>query len=164
MSSAVATAIYNRLTGIEVLTGAALAAQTALAALLATDPDTGKPAVSRMNKNLAPVVYPIITFRAAGGIPDRTWSDGSGVVDHAYYNLEIWSNDTGGNTLTDIEEQVSALLDMRRPACAALPLPAPDSSHYCWYSEMFVCSEELYDDTINAWFVLIRLKVIEGRF
>src|SRR5690348_12175317 len=167
MSTAINKAIYARLTGLEILTGAGLQAQQDLAALLATDPDTlppnpgpPLPAVFNCNKNDAPAVYPLVTFRPGAGMIDGHFEDGTMAVDHAYYDFEIWENTREGTVITDIADALERLLDQRRPGATPIAL----ASGYLYWSETFVPIQVIYDDVLNAWFGLWRVRFIEARF
>lgn len=159
MSTALHRAIYARLAGTEVLTGAALSAQTALAALLAMDPDTSRPAALFGNKNDAALVYPLITFRPSAGSIDGRFADGL-AMDDGVYDLEIWDNARGEAMLSDIEEQVMLLLDMRRQVAPLLPIAV---GHLYW-SEVMVPMQVIYDNRINAWAGLTRYRFVEAKY
>ena len=159
MSSALKTAIYNRLTGVEVLTGWQGTAQTTLAGLLATDPDTGRPAVYAANKNDAPLQYPCVTFRLNAGTIAPEFQDGTGGVDQPIVDVEIWENTRLGNLVSDIQQQLYLLLDDRAGG-ALLPI----ANNLMFSLQTFVpLSDSLYDPKLRAWFGLWRLTAVEGR-
>jgi hypothetical protein len=162
MSSAITTAIYRRLTGLEVLTGAGLAAQQALAAMLGTDPDTVLPAVHKGNKSNV-VVYPAITFRQNTGMVNTNFKDTA--IDDVYYDFEIWDNTQRGNILTDIYTQFEHLLDQRFAQSLAIPALSVDSAQgQLYYARAFVPMTELYDKDLRSWFGLCRMRFVEARF
>lgn len=156
MSTPLSVAINARLSGTETLTGAGLAAQQALAALLGTD-DTGGPAVIQGNANQA-VVYPCITFRVSGGVESLRGHDFGRRV-QSIYDLEIWENRGLAETVTDIDHQVELLLDMRFHVAPVLPLTAGR----CYWVEALTELDIQYDNRINAWFGLRRYAAVEGR-
>lgn len=164
MSSALNTAFYRRLAGVEVLTGRWLAAQQFLAATLGTDPDTSLPNVYKGNVNDAPqvkdvegVLLPVITFRPSGGMPDHRFAHGL-AVDDAIYDFEIWSWYRTANTITDIGEALGLLIDCRFDG----PRMVLSSGAYAWCDPLVTVSE-LYDQDRNGWFGLGRYNVIEMR-
>jgi hypothetical protein len=168
MSSALTKAIYARLTGTEVLTGAYLTAQQRIKALLAEDPDTlvnkvkgtGKPAIFKANLSDF-TIFPCITFRENGGMPDRRFtmgnaSTGGVVVDNVFYDLEVWGKSRSGIELSDIDDQLRLLLD-RRYGAPVLLLADGDVQ----VNLTFVSPSMLYDEKRNAWFLLRRIKFNE---
>lgn len=168
MSAALNKAIYRRLTGIETLTGDALAAQTALVALLATDPDTGYAAVYNMNLNDAQLtdgsgnkvpVYPCITFRQSGG---RIYPEfqHSGAIERVTYDFEFWNDARSLTTISSIAEYVERLIDFRRGYVTSLPL---DSGKV----QLINADVPLlthYDRNLHAWAGLVRYAIIEERY
>jgi len=160
MSSAITTAIYQRLTGIEALTGAGLAAQVALAALLGIDPDTSLPSVHKGNRSNV-VAYPAITFRQNTGMVNATFSTSGIAVDDPYYDFEIWDNTQRASILTDIYGQMERLLDGR---FGVVPLPVDNTRGRIYWAKAFVPMAELYDHDLRAWFGLCRMRFVEARF
>lgn len=161
MSSALNTALVNRLDGTEVMTGAFLTAQQFLASTLASD--SGFPAVFYGNFNQAPIEKdsngvrkPVITYRLSAGTPDHRF-DGV-FVDAPIYDLEIWTFTTLPNLVTDIAEAVQMLIE-RRGGCPALPV----ASGVSVWAEAFVLGSAMYDDQRNGWFLLTRYRFIELR-
>ena len=163
MSAALNTAIFNRLTGVD---GAAPAAAAALAALLATDPDTGGPAVYYGNVNDAqakdpvsgdPVgLYPVVTYRPNAGSACHIFSDGSGAaVDEPSYDIEIWENTRNANVIENIAAQILLLLDDRKA-------PRMVSGGTVYSFQTLTTVQILYDQNANAWLGLWRFSAIEG--
>ncbi len=160
MSSVILKAIYERLAGVEILTGKALAAQTALVGLLGVDADTTLPAVymgnlndSVMMKDANAVMRPVITFRPSGGLIDKRFET---AVDDPIYDFEIWSFSRQARIITDIEWQMGKLIDSRRYA--------PDwnlDSGAIANVEPLTTLAILYDHQRNGWFGLIRYKFTE---
>ncbi len=164
MSSALSDALYQRLAGVEVMTGRFLTAQQVIAAVLGTDPDTSEPAVYQGNLNDTPIVLdankvrkPVITFRPSSGTPDLRFRDDL-IIDDGIYDLEIWSFSRLPNLATDIGEAVQTLIE-RRSGCPALPLASGESV----WSEAFVLGSAMWDDQRNGWFLLTRFKFVEAR-
>jgi hypothetical protein len=163
MSTALDTAITARLTGTEVLTSDGLLAQQALAALLATDPDTSKPAVFKGNySDLDPVVYPVITFRESAGSIDRRFRRSTGVMTGAVYSFEIWDNSRDGRRITNIEEYLQQLLDDSR-ATLGSPLMTL-SAGKLFESGVHVPLQIVYDRDYNAWAGLVLYHFRENRY
>jgi len=160
MSSAITTAIYKRLTGVEILTGAGLAAQQSLAALLGTDPDTALPAVHKGNKSNV-VVYPAITFRQNTGMVNTNFGTSGVAIDDPVYDVEIWDNTQRSNILTDIYGQMERLLDDR---FGAPQLPVDNTHGQVYHAQAFVPMAEIYDKDLRAWFGLCRFRFVEARF
>lgn len=167
MSTALKVAVFARLTGTELLDGAGLQAQQDLAKLLTWDINTGAPVpgtavadhVFPGNKNDAPLVYPLITFREGpGGMVDQRFSDGAYAVDMPLIDMEIWDNSRSGTLISDIDDAVERLLDRRRGA-----IPLPLTSGRCFYLTSFTTLASFYDDRLHAWFGLKRYKFVEGR-
>jgi hypothetical protein len=161
MSTALTTAIYRRLAGLEVLTGAALAQQQALAALLGTDPDTALPAVHKGNKSNV-VTYPAITFRSNAGAVNSHFATSGIAVDDVIYDLEIWSNTQSGTIIEQIYGCVERLLDGRFGISPALPVD--NAGGRIFWATAFVPITELYDRDLRAWFGLCRFRFVEARF
>ena len=165
MSTALVTAIYNRLAGVETLAGDAATAQSDLAALLATDPDTSKPCVWQASMsdvkaaNKTPL-YPAITFRQTGGTPDNRFQLATGAVDVVLVDFEIWDNTQSGTRIPNIEDAIQRLLDMRR---GIAPVPSLDSGK-CWHSQAFTPLQVVYDPNIHARFGLVRYQFLEVRY
>jgi hypothetical protein len=160
MSSAITTAVYRRLTGLEVLTGAGLAAQQALAAMLGTDPDTALPAVHKGNKSMV-VVYPAITFRQNTGMVNTSFGTSGVAIDDPVYDFEIWDNTQRSNILTDIYGQMERLLDDR---FGVPQLPVDRAAGQVYHAQAFVPLAELYDKDLRSWFGLCRMRFVEARF
>lgn len=162
MSSAISTAIYRRLTGLESagidLKG--LAAQQALAALLGVDPDTSLPSVHKGNKSEV-VVYPAITFRPAAGMVNANFGTSGIAVDDPVYNFEIWDNTQRANIITDIYAQFEILLDDR---FGVVQLPVDNAHGRVYHAEAFVPLIEEYDRDLRSWFGLCRMRFVEARF
>ncbi len=165
MSTALCTAIYKRLAGVETLTGDAATAQSDLAALLATDPDTSKPCVWQVSlsdvkaANKTPL-YPALTFRASGGNTDNRFQQQTGAVDVVLVDFEIWDNSQSGTRIYDIEDAVQRLLDMRRGITSVFSL----TSGKCWHSQTFTPLQVLYDPNIHARAGLVRYQFLEVRY
>lgn len=168
MSSAINTAIYKRLTGIEVLTGRWLVAQQFLAATLGayarSMPTPGLPNVFKGNVNKAPIVKdadgvlkPVITFRPSGGLPDHRFAHGL-AVDDGLYDFEYWNWYSTANGVTDIAEAVELLLDRRFDG----PPMVLSSGDCAWFDPM-VSLTEFYDQERNGWFGLVRFQAVELR-
>ena len=161
MSTALTTAIYRRLAGLEALTGAAFVQQQALAALLAVDPDTLLPAVHKGNKSEV-VVYPAITFRSNVGMVNPHFSTSGIAIDDTVYDMEIWENTQSGTIIEQIYSSVERLLDQRFGIAPALPVD--NAGGRIFYATAFVPITELYDTNIRAWFGLCRWRFVEARF
>jgi hypothetical protein len=161
MSAALTTAIYRRLTGLEVLTGVALAQQQVLAVLLGVDPDTSLPAVHKGNKSEV-VTYPAITFRENAGNVFAQFSTSGIAVDNSVYDLEIWENTQDATIIERIYGCVERLLDGRFGI--APPMPVDNAGGRVFWSTSFVPMTELYDRDLRAWFGLSRFKFVESRF
>jgi len=165
MSTPLNVAIFARLSGAESLTGDAATAQSDLATLLTTDPDSGMPIEGRVaadgiyqgNKNDAPDGYPMVTFRPSPGGIDERFETGF-VVDKPLLDLEIWDNSHSGTLATDIEDAIDRLLDRRRRA-PELPL----SAGRCFYLKTFVTSGAIYDSQLKAWCLMKRYIAVEGK-
>ena len=167
MSSALKTALYARLTGAEGLTGIYLAAQTALAALLTTDINTGLALPNRAaadavwygNRDDSPGgVYPILTYReSGGGMVDRRFRGAA--VNMPIYDLEIWDDSRSATRISDIDEQLQILLDKRR----GVP-DLPVASGLAYSVEVLMPLMTQYDDKLHAWSGLTRYKAVEARF
>jgi hypothetical protein len=162
MSSALNTALVNRLDGTEVMTGRFLTAQQVIAGALASD--SGFPAVFFGNFNQAPIQLdsngtrkPVITYRPSSGSPDLRFRDDL-IVDDPIYDLEIWTFVTLPNLVTDIAAAVQTLIE-RRSGCPALPVVGCDSV----WAEAFVLGSAMYDAERNGWFLLTRYRFIEAR-
>jgi len=162
VSSALNTAIYRRLAGVETLSGKWLGYQQTLGSILGVDTDTSLPNVYHGNMNDAPAVkdadgilMPLITFRPSGGTADHRFAHGS-AVDDGIYDIEIWSWYGTANTVTDIFAAMARLID-RRYGC---PAPVLDSGECAWIDPL-VGLNVLYDDQRNGWFGLSRWNVIE---
>ena len=166
MSSALAIAFTQRLTGEEVLPAPWLSYQQQLAALLDKDPDTlppnpgpPVPAIFRLNKNDAPMVNTCLTYRFAQGLVDRRFADGNFAVEYPIADVEIWEHTRGALLITDIEDLILRLVDTRHGA-PVLPL----QNGFAYECEPLTTLLEDYDKDLNAWFGLMRLKFTEARF
>lgn len=169
MSANLDIAIYERLAGIETLSGAALVAQTALAAYLATDPDTGRPAVYNSNLNDAKMsdgsgnhvnIYPCLTFTQATGTPIREIWNAQTIHERVIYNVEIWSDVRSALSLKRASENVDRLLDYRFGAVNSLPI----TDGLVDNSETDIPLNHHYDRTIHAWAVLTRYAITLRRW
>jgi hypothetical protein len=152
------TALCNRVKGVEVLPSdatEAIAAQTALIAALATDPETDSPSFWYGNANQA-VVYPCVTFRVSGGSPDRRFADGVS-VDDVIIDIDIWENAGVIATLTDIDALLRRVFDDQKDA-PQLPL---SNGHLAVSLEAFTGLITGHDAERNAWFGLRRYRLIE---
>ncbi len=169
MSTAITKALFARLSGTESLGGGAGASQTTLASLLATDPDTGLPAIYLGNKNTAQVrdtngsahpILPCITFRPSGGSTDRRFIQDTGVVESVLYDFEFWEATPSGTRITDIAECVECLLDSRRRVVSGLTLESGKVLAFQAFSPLSV----LYDTDLHAWVGMIRYEFLEVRY
>jgi len=161
------TAIYRRLTGLEDLSAwpLASAAQASLASALAADPDvTGRPAVfsssldeAKTAAGLAPL--PCITFRLAGGSPDRRFCDGV-EVGRVLVELEAWVEAGAIEPVHTILEHVATLLDRRRAAAPALDTGA---SGRVWWSEAVLLPQVVYDQAHAMTVGLTRWEIVSQR-
>jgi hypothetical protein len=168
MSSALDTAIYKRLAGVENMSGDAATAQTALATLLATDPDTSKPAIFASSLNQAQQVSsgnkipiaPCVTFRQSSGIPDRRFAQQTGAIDRVIYDIEIWDSSLDNLVVQNIAEQIELLLDMRRGVITSWTL----TQGSVFRSEAQQGLLITFDTTIHASIGLVRYAFIEVRY
>ena len=163
MSSTLTIAIYNRLVGVETLTGDYLALQQTLAGLLGTDSDTGLPSVHKGNSSDV-VDYPAITFRENAGVVDRRFTLGNTavglvVVNQPVYDFETWGKTRLGTELSDIDDAFTRLMDRRY---GAPPLPIPNG--VVDLSITFVTPTALYDSQRKAWCLLHRVQFKERLF
>lgn len=165
MSTALTKAIYARMAGTEIpaLTGEALAAQVALAGLLAVDPDPPSgPAVffGNMQRRAADnaLLFPCVTLRPDGGPQDYRF--GSFIMADPFYPLEIWDNSPSPIKLLDISGRLELLFDSRRGAPA---LPLASGGKVIWM-ELQAGPSVHYDDKINAWLLLSLWRFKEARF
>lgn len=180
MSTPISEALFARWTGAENLSGnplaaGALQAQADFAALVTTDPNSGaaltmadpisgatRPRVAadcvRFGSKGISVVYPEVTFRPSGGIPNPILWDGSMAVDKSYYDIEIWDNSESGTILTDIQDALERMTDRRRGA-PRLSMP----SGICFWVQTLVVGTAWYDRNIKSWFLVWRLHFIEGK-
>ena len=170
MSNALTTAIYARLAGTETLTGTALTAQTALDALLSTDPVSGLPAVFYGNLNMAQEVststgnrtplYPCITFRQSGGVTDKRFAQQTGAVGKVVYDFEFWCDDRSILTIGSIAEYVERLLDYRRGIVNEFVL----STGYVYDVQAVAERIDTYDEALHVWAGLISYAFEEVRY
>jgi hypothetical protein len=157
MQDEISIAVYERLAGIEVLTGDQATAQSGLAALLATDSDSPSgPAVMQGNRDDV-VGFPAITFRLMGGNEALGGID-FGVVRNYWIDMEVWTNSTSGRIIHQIGNYIEVLLDERRGA-PGLPVSA---GRYFWM-EALAGMQPIYDEKINAWAGLCRYQVVAGK-
>ena len=173
MSANLDIAIYNRLTGIETLTGAAAAAQAALIAFLATDPDTAKPAVYNMNLNDAQltdgsgnkiVLYPCLTFRQSAGAADRSmWNTGA-IHETAMYDVEVWSDKRTNLPVKQALENVDRLLDYRLGAVNETTNPLVITDGRVMVSQSVITLNSHYDRAIHAWAGTVRYAITMSRW
>ena len=158
MSTALINAIYARLV-TEALTGEALTAPQALAALLATDPDTSKAAVKFGAKDDI-AVFPCVTFRPAGGTPDASFRTATGVMGQPVIAFECWEQTGQSNLITDIAEYVERLGDVRRGSGAGLSL----ASGKCFHGEAVNDVQVIPGEEIDSWAGLQLYRFIEARY
>lgn len=163
MSSALIKAIYERLAGVEVLTGEGLAAQQALAALLGTDPDTSLPSVHKGNKSMV-VTYPAITFRLNAGMVNGNFKDTA--IDDPVGDFEIWNNTQTATTISEIYRHVEHLIDDRFSVSLGIPVLSVDAAKgQIYHAQAFVpLIDDLYDKDLRSWFGLCRMRFVEARF
>jgi len=163
MSTALTTAIYRRLAGLETMTGEGLAAQVALAALLGTDPDTSEPSVHKGNKSMI-VTYPAITFRQNAGMVKTEFKDTA--IDDPVYDFEIWNSTQSATLISDIYKHVEHLLDERFSMSLGIPPLSVDGNvGQVYYARAFVpLIDDLYDKDLRSWFGLCRMRFVEARF
>ena len=173
MSAELDTAIYQRLTGIESLTGAAATAQAALIAFLATDPDTGRAAVYNMNLNDAQLtdgsgnkvpVYPCLTFRQSAGMADSTMWNASAIHEKAFYDVEIWSDSRSHLPVKQALENVDRLLDYRFGAVNETTNPLTLANGKVHLSETAITLNSHYDRNLHAWAGLVRYAITLSRW
>lgn len=169
MSAELDIAIYERLTGIETLTGAAATAQAALVAFLATDPDTAKPAVYNMNLNDAQgtdgsgnkiVLYPCLTFRQSAGTPNHQIRNSSTLAEKVNYDVEIWSDKRTNLPVKQAFKNVDRLLDYNFGAVSTLPL----ANGLVDKSETVITLDTHYDNRIHAWAGTVRYAITMRRW
>ena len=157
--SALKTAVYRRLAGVEALTNEALAAQVGLAALLGVDPDTSLPAVYQGNKSVA-LVYPAICFRESGGVPDNRWDTDVGGIRVVILDMDLWSNSAAGNVISDIHNLLDQLLNERRGIAPPLTLTSGRVKN----GEALTDLSVLYDRDTNAWYGYTRYQFILAHY
>ncbi len=157
--SALKTAFYERAAGVEVLTGAALAAQDALATLLGVDPEVNLPAVHQGNKS-AIVVYPAICFRESGGTPDNRWGSEVGGIRDVILDVDIWSDSAAGNVISDIHNLVDQLFNERRGIAPLLTLDSGRIKTMEALTDLAV----IYDRDTNSWFGPSRYRFILAHY
>lgn len=182
LESALAGAIFARLTGIEDMTknplaARAIAAQSQLAALLTisvddgsrltiTDPLTGisrdrTPADAvRLGSKGQSVIFPEVTFRPSAGVVDERFSDQTFAVDHPIYDFETWDNSFSGTLMSDVQACLLDLLDCRR---GAPPLPIDPTLGKCYWGETMVTGQNWPDQNWKSWFTLWRCRFIVAR-
>jgi hypothetical protein len=159
MSTPLMTAIFKRLTNLEGLSGDALTAYNAMAAILGTDPDTGRPAVHQGNYSDV-VAFPAITFRPGGGSPINELAIETGAAERSLIDLEIWGRERKATIISDIYGYLEQLLDMRRGVITAWTLTAGR----VWDSQALTGLTLIYDSQINAWAGLIRYQFTHDRY
>ncbi len=157
MSTALSAAVRARLTGTEALTGDGLAAQTALAALLATDPTSSPPGLPAVVLGVlrAQAVFPCVTFRPGGGGRSRLVA---GPIMEPIYDFEFWTRSRSGSLVTDIATLVSNLLDYNRGVAPVLPL----GSGRCFWMEALTEVAVLWDTQYDAPFGVQRYRFVAG--
>lgn len=157
MSKALQKAVVARVRGDEVLTGDAAAAQTALAALLATT--TGGHPAFRYGAKGSGVLYPEVTFREDGGVEMIGGVD-IGIPTWSVLRMEIWEQTHGGLTIPVIADYLELLFDCRRRA-PVLPL---EGENHCWWGELFAPLQSPFQDTqYDAFFGLLAFRFAEAR-
>lgn len=172
MSTDLRKAIYARLTGGETLSGDALVAQEELIDLLAADSDATileppkkVPAVFLASLNTmrglnGEIPYPCITFRETGGSTENRLAIQFGAVNGVLIDFEIWDNSQSGTAISDIEDAVQRLLDVRREVAPCLSL----ESGKLYHSQIFTPLQMLYDESIHAHGGLVRYQFLEARY
>ena len=157
--SALKTAFYRRAAGVETLTDAALAAQSALGDLLGVDPETSLPAVHQGNKS-AIVVYDAICFRESGGVPDRRFAEDVGGIREVLLDVEIWSQSETGNRLSDIHDLIDQLFNERRGIAPLLTLTSGRIKHM----EALTDLSTVFDADSNAWLGFSRYRFLLAHY
>jgi hypothetical protein len=161
--SSLKTAFYERAAGIEVLTGEAEDAQTALGTLLAVDPDTSapneRPAVFQGNTGVIPV-YDCLIFVESGGTPDNRFAADVGGIRDPILDVYIWSKKARGNAVSDIHDLVDQLFNERRGVSPLLTLDAGRIYHM----EALTDLTKGYDREVNAWFGFSRYRFILAHY
>lgn len=157
--SSLKKAVYERLAGVEALSGDAANAQTALGALLGEDPETELPAVHHGNRSVI-VVYPAITFMEAGGVPDNRFGEDVGGVRQPILDFYLWSDSAAGNVISDIHDYVDQLLNERRGIAPLLTL----ESGRLFHMEALTDLATLYDRDTNAWYGYCRYQSILAHY
>jgi hypothetical protein len=154
------TAVRARLIGDEDLTGwpTAQAAQVAFGAALGKEKDGVTPSIRKTFSGTTPAVVPCVTFRSSAGAIDGRVADGLAVGD-PIIDMEIWVDRPNQARLSDIEQYLLILLDMRLALVPALPL----SSGICWWTELFVEPFDDYDKDRNLFYELVRFRCKTGR-
>ena len=150
-------AIYERLSGVEILAGGGAQAQASLKSLLAPDALSGRPAVFSGNMSDTGVIYPCITYRANAGVRDP----GIGSVyevDRLVYDFEIWSNSRSVSIVSQIENNMSSLLDERRQIAPPLMIDG-----YVFMGECFVPLVMMYNREFHAWYGILRYQFVASR-
>jgi hypothetical protein len=172
MSTALRKAIFGRLTGTETLTGDALTAQQAFIALLASDPDLSivEPprkvpcvfisSMSDVKSAGGEVLYPCVTFRETGGTPDNRFQQQTGAVGTVLIDFEIWDNTQSGTLISDIEDAMLRLLDMRRGIAPPMSL----ESGKLYQSQIFTPLQIVYDKNYHSQVGLVRYQFLEVRY
>jgi len=172
MSSALDTAIYRRLVGIETLSGSAATAQAALIVLLATDPDTGRAAVYNSSLNDAQLtvsgvktqVFPCITFNQATGTPNRdVWNAGT-IHEQVIYNFEVWNDARTALPIKTMCEYLDSLLDYRLGAVTQTTNPLVITNGFVDWCEEDIPVNFHYDRAIHAWAGLVRYAITMRRW
>jgi hypothetical protein len=168
MSSALNTAIYRRLAGIESMAAKWTAYQASLAALLGPDGKTSSPVrpqvfAGNLNdqvlaKGADAVLLPVVTFRVSANGSIKNMPPDGLAIDYPIYDFEFWSFGRQANVITDIEDAVNHLLDSRY----GVP-PLPVGSGESVWCDPFVTMAALYDDRRNGWVGLSRFKIVEAR-
>ena len=144
MSQATRTAVIAR-----------LMADTTLAGMLATDPNTGNtPAIFMATRNTAPPVYPSLTYRISSANPDSKFmpglpDQGGDDVVNEYFEFEAWTQTPDSAPV----ESIAARLDI---AFQYRTLTGLTDGSNVFYAQRDIYLPDLYDKTLNAWFGLIR--------
>jgi hypothetical protein len=147
-------AIYERLSGVEILGGAAAQAQSDLANALAPDGLSGRPAVFLGNMNDTAVVYPCVTFRPNAGVRDHLIGQ-TDPVDRVTTDFEIWNNARSLSTIVQIEDAMGRLLDERRGVC-----PPLTTDGYVFMGERIIPLSLAYAKDLRAWYGVLRYQFV----
>ena len=161
MSTALGRAIYNRLTGVEVLTGSARATQLALAALLGSV--QGKPAVFHGNRSDLPSVpFPCITYRFQAGLDDKLWAGVS--MKRPSVAIEIWDNGRTSNVISDIADLMEQLLNSSLLTAPPLPINAINANEWVFWMDIQTPLNTIYDERVHEWAGTLLYEVQHMKF